>query len=73
MYVMYTTWYRDSAFPLWYKSATLYANRADAARAVVNASGMFYLEGAYRNVHGGAVLRANMTDKEARARLEDLT
>ena len=70
---MYTTWYRDSAFPLWYRSATLYANRADAVRAVVNASGMFYLQGAYRNVHGGAVLRADLTYKEARARLADFT
>ena len=71
---MYTLWFRDSAFTsIWYASASRYASRADAVNATPSYSGMRYLQGAYRNVHGVAVLRADLTNDQARQRLAYLT
>jgi len=71
---MYTLWFRDSAFPsLWYASASRYASRADAVNASTSYSGMRYLQGAYRNVHGVAVLRADLTHEQSLERLANLT
>jgi len=71
---MYTLWFRDSAFTsLWYESASRYASRADAVNANPSYSGMRYLQGAYRNVHGYAVLRADLTREQSLERLANLT
>jgi hypothetical protein len=71
---MYTLWFRDSAFTsIWYASASRYASRADAINSSIAFSGIRYLDGAYRNVHGVAVLRADLTREQSLERLANLT